>query len=124
MQIQISNLKKCFGEKTAVDIANFTVNNGEIVGLVGNNGAGKTTLFRLMLDLLKADEGSVTLLPKLTDAGTGMPEQINPALSENWKTMTGLYRPKLPYRLPFCRRVLRVYCQDFGHIQGGLGRTP
>ena len=91
MQIQISNLKKCFGEKTAVDIADFTVNNGEIVGLVGNNGAGKTTLFRLMLDLLKADEGSVTLLPKLTDAGTGMPEQINPALSEDWKTMTGAY---------------------------------
>lgn len=91
MQIQISNLKKCFGEKTAVDIADFTVNNGEIVGLVGNNGAGKTTLFRLMLDLLKADEGSVTLLPKPTDADTGMPEQINPALSEDWKTMTGAY---------------------------------
>ena len=91
MQIQISNLKKCFGEKTAVDIADFTVNNGEIVGLVGNNGAGKTTLFRLMLDLLKADEGSVTLLPKPTDADTGMPEQINPALSEDWKTMPGAY---------------------------------
>ena len=50
MRIQLENLKKCFGDKTAVDIQNFTINDGEIIGLVGNNGAGKTTLFRLMLD--------------------------------------------------------------------------
>lgn len=51
--LKINNLRKNFGEKTAVDIDNFTVNNGDILGLVGNNGAGKTTLFRLILDLLK-----------------------------------------------------------------------
>ena len=32
-----------------------------MLGLVGNNGAGKTTLFRLMLDLLKADNGNVVI---------------------------------------------------------------
>ena len=62
MNIQISNLKKTFGEKTAVDIASFTIHQGDILGLVGNNGAGKTTLFRLILDLMKADEGKVTLV--------------------------------------------------------------
>ena len=77
--ISISNLKKQFGETIACDIPSFTVNDGEILGLVGNNGAGKTTLFRMMLDLLRPDEGSVML-------GT-----VNPALSEDWKQSTGAY---------------------------------
>ena len=57
--ITIQNLQKHFGETCACNIPSFTVNEGDILGLVGNNGAGKTTLFRLLLDLLKADEGSV-----------------------------------------------------------------
>ena len=63
MKIELSNLEKHLGTNTAVDIESFTINNGDILGLVGNNGAGKTTLFRLMLDLLKADEGVVTMHP-------------------------------------------------------------
>lgn len=47
--IQISNLQKKFGEKTAVNIDNYLINQGDMLGLVGNNGAGKTTLFRLIL---------------------------------------------------------------------------
>ena len=58
---------------------NFTVNNGDLLGLVGNNGAGKTTLFRMLLDLLKPDEGEVAL------------DGINPAASEEWKASTGSY---------------------------------
>ena len=57
--IQIDHLQKHFGETCACDIPAFTVNDGDILGLVGNNGAGKTTLFRLLLDLLKPDQGSV-----------------------------------------------------------------
>ena len=67
MKIELSNLEKHFGTNTAVDIESFTINNGDILGLVGNNGAGKTTLFRLMLDLLKADEGVVTMHPSADD---------------------------------------------------------
>ena len=55
--IIIDKLKKNFGEKIAVDIEHYEINQGDMLGLVGNNGAGKTTLFRLMLDLLKADNG-------------------------------------------------------------------
>ena len=77
--ITITNLKKAFGKTVACDIENFTVNNGDILGLVGNNGAGKTTLFRMLLDLLKPDEGEVAL------------DGINPAASEEWKTSTGSY---------------------------------
>ncbi len=81
--IQISNLKKVFGEHTAVDIDSFTINDGDMLGLVGNNGAGKTTLFRLILDLLKADDGHVEL--------TFSDLTVNPAESEEWKQHTGAY---------------------------------
>lgn len=92
MRIQLENLKKCFGDKTAVDIQNFTINDGEIIGLVGNNGAGKTTLFRLMLDLLKADEGNVKMFPnKLQAENEDIPSEINPSVSEDWKMLTGAY---------------------------------
>jgi len=77
--IRISNLKKAFGNTIASDIPAFQVNDGDILGLVGNNGAGKTTLFRMLLDLLKPDEGSVHL------------DDVNPAESEAWKDTTGAY---------------------------------
>ena len=104
MKIELCNLEKHFGTNTAVDIESFTINNGDILGLVGNNGAGKTTLFRLMLDLLKADKGVVTMHPSADDVelvpsslklppdgGVGGGSPINPALSEDWKAYTGAY---------------------------------
>ena len=77
--IKIENLKKSFGQTIASDIPSFQVNDGDILGLVGNNGAGKTTLFRMLLDLLKPDEGTVML------------DSCNPAESEEWKATTGAY---------------------------------
>ena len=77
--IKIDNLKKQFGETCACNIPSFQINDGDILGLVGNNGAGKTTLFRMLLDLLKADEGSVEI------------DGINPAESEAWKRHVGAY---------------------------------
>ena len=77
--ITISNLKKAFGETIACDIPALEINDGDILGLVGNNGAGKTTLFRMMLDLLKPDDGSISL------------DGINPSKSEEWKASTGAY---------------------------------
>ena len=53
--IKIENLKKQFGDTVACNIDQFVINDGDILGLVGNNGAGKTTLFRMLLDLLKPD---------------------------------------------------------------------
>lgn len=77
--ISIQNLRKQFGETIACNIPSFIINDGDILGLVGNNGAGKTTLFRMMLDLLKPDEGTVEL------------NGINPALTEDWKQDMGAY---------------------------------
>ncbi|CCY93992.1 aBC transporter ATP-binding protein [Bacteroides sp. CAG:1076] len=79
MDITINQLKKAYGSKVVLDIEQYTIHSGEIIGLVGNNGAGKTTLFRLMLDLLKADEGSVRI------------GEIEVSSSEQWKEITGAY---------------------------------
>ena len=55
--LEVSNLRKSFGETVAVDGLSFTIEPGEIMGLIGQNGAGKTTTFRLVLNLLVANEG-------------------------------------------------------------------
>ena len=89
MNIRIENLKRTFGDKTAVDISDFTIHDGDMLGLVGNNGAGKTTLFRLILDLIQADDGQVEL--SLPTAEGEAPVTVNPAQSEDWKTFTGAY---------------------------------
>ena len=57
--LEIKNLKKIYAGRTVVDIPHLLINSGETIGLVGNNGAGKTTLFRMVLDLIRADEGEV-----------------------------------------------------------------
>ena len=52
-----------FGGLTAVDDADFHVDEGEIVGLIGPNGAGKTTLFNLISGALKLRSGTITSSP-------------------------------------------------------------
>lgn len=91
MQIELKGLVKSFKDKTAVDIDSLQIADGEIVGLVGNNGAGKTTLFRLMLDLLKADNGYVELTFATDDADPNDTLTVNPAMLEDWKQYTGAY---------------------------------
>lgn len=79
MILDIANLKKIYGKRTVVNIEGLQINAGETIGLVGNNGAGKTTLFRMMLDLIRPDQG--TILSKGED------------VSENnqWKNYTASY---------------------------------
>lgn len=58
--LSVCNLNKSYSKKV-LDNLNFTINKGEIVGLVGPNGAGKTTLMRILCLLSKADSGEVKL---------------------------------------------------------------
>jgi ABC-2 type transport system ATP-binding protein len=62
--LQVTNLRKSFGDAEVLNIASLTVEPGEIVGVVGNNGAGKTTLFSLALDLVKPTSGAAMLKGK------------------------------------------------------------
>jgi len=60
--IIVDKISKNFGSLKAVDEVSFDVENGEIFGLLGPNGAGKTTSIRIILDILKPDRGSVSIL--------------------------------------------------------------
>jgi len=59
--IDVKNISKRFGQQIAVDQASFTVEPGEIFALLGPNGAGKTTTIRIILDIFKADSGTVSI---------------------------------------------------------------
>ena len=92
MKIQIENLKKSFGEKVAVDIDHYEIKDGEMLGLVGNNGAGTSTLFRLMLDLIKADGGSVLMHPSEEEQNQAIAKgSVDVAHTEDWKDWTGAF---------------------------------
>jgi ABC-2 type transport system ATP-binding protein len=60
--ITLDRLTKCYGQTTAVRDLSFTVEAGEMFGLIGPDGAGKTTTIRLLCGLLKPDAGTVRVL--------------------------------------------------------------
>lgn len=59
--IDVVNLTKRFGNHEAVSALSFTINRGEIYGIVGPDGAGKSTLLRLLSAILEPDGGSVMI---------------------------------------------------------------
>ncbi|RLD56675.1 MAG: ABC transporter ATP-binding protein [Bacteroidetes bacterium] len=77
--IEINNLTKVYGGETVLDISLLKINKGDSFGLVGNNGAGKTTMFRLILDLIRANSGTVLSNGKDVKA------------DNEWKYYTGSY---------------------------------
>jgi ABC-2 type transport system ATP-binding protein len=66
--LQVVGLSKRYGEVTALSGLSFTVGEGEMLGFVGTNGAGKTTTMRIMLGVLKPDQGEVLWHGKRVDA--------------------------------------------------------
>jgi len=77
--IQISNLTKIYDGVTVLNIDLLTILQGESFGLVGNNGAGKTTLFRLILDLIEPNTGSVLI------------DEAPVARRDEWKSEVGSF---------------------------------
>jgi len=59
--LQIEGLDRSFGDRKVLDDVGFTVQRGRLTGFVGGNGAGKTTTMRIILGVLAADAGRVTL---------------------------------------------------------------
>ncbi len=60
-ELVIENLKKTFKKRTVVQDVSLTIKSGEIVGLLGPNGAGKTTSFYMIVGLIPADQGRISL---------------------------------------------------------------
>ena len=57
--IEIRNVTKKFGDFTAVENVNLTIDSGSFIGLLGPNGAGKTTLIKMLVGLLKPTDGEI-----------------------------------------------------------------
>lgn len=59
--LKVEGLKKTYGDTLVVNNLGFTVNRGEIFGIIGSNGAGKTTTLKMIAGLLNYDEGKIHL---------------------------------------------------------------
>lgn len=59
--IEIKNVTKKYGEKTALKNVSFNVNDGEIFAFIGHNGAGKTTLIKSIVGIHEFDEGDILI---------------------------------------------------------------
>ena len=77
--ITVTNLSKKYSGQTVLGILDLEVPKGQKFGLVGNNGSGKTTLFSLLLDLIEASTGNVTI------------NKIDVHKSEEWKPYTSAF---------------------------------
>ncbi len=88
MAIVLDRLKKSFGKKEVLKDITGSIEYGKTVGLLGRNGEGKTTLFRIMLDILAFDQGTVRL------------ENFSPDGSGKIRRIAG-YVPERPVFHPF-----------------------
>jgi ABC-2 type transport system ATP-binding protein len=60
--VEVSQVNKSFKGIKVVDNVSFTIEQGEIFGMVGPNGAGKTTTIRMLMDIIKPDSGEIKIL--------------------------------------------------------------
>jgi lipopolysaccharide export system ATP-binding protein len=59
--IEIKKLSVSFGKRKILDNVSFSINKGQILGLLGPNGVGKSTIFNLITGLIKPDYGSIII---------------------------------------------------------------
>ena len=87
--VEITELRKAFGDKLLMDGLSFTIPPGGIVGIIGPNGAGKTTLFRMITGAEAADSGSIRLGDSVKLAAV---DQSRDSLDDNktiWEEISG-----------------------------------
>lgn len=113
--IQVEQLKKRYGTDEVLNIEKLSIDRSECFGLVGNNGAGKTTFFQLILDLIRATSGRVTL------------NRNNVSETEEWKTIVGTYLDEhmlLPFLTPdeYFKTLQKFYGLSSGEIEEHLER--
>lgn len=77
--IHIQNIQKSYNDTVVLDIPELKLEKAVSFGLVGNNGAGKTTLFRLIIDLIRASNGTIEINGE------------DVAKTESWKQITGSF---------------------------------
>ncbi|WP_373396991.1 ABC transporter ATP-binding protein [Algoriphagus halophilus] len=113
--IQVKDLKKRYKEAVVLDVPSLEIPKSECFGLVGNNGAGKTTLFRIMLDLVRATTGYVTI------------DEEDVSKSEAWKSVTGAFLDEhmlLAYLTPdeYFETLRKIYGMSEADLQNHLAK--
>jgi ABC-2 type transport system ATP-binding protein len=106
MMVELNNLQKVYGQKTALSVDNLTIRQGEFIGLVGNNGAGKTTMLSLILDLIEATNGWVKS------------KDLPVTNSDEWKKYTGSYLNE-GFLIPFLTSL--EFLEFIGELHGKNG---
>lgn len=114
--LKVTNLHKSFGVKKVLDGIDLEVKKNEIFGFIGLNGVGKTTSIKIILDLLKSDQGSVELfgksaiLPESRKNLAYLPEKFQPSSQlkgvEFLKFVTGLH--KINFDLKEAKRIAKI----------------
>ena len=61
MKLELKNINKSFGNKQILKDISFNIESGSAMGFLGRNGAGKTTTIRIIMDVFKADSGSLLI---------------------------------------------------------------
>ncbi len=79
MAISLNNIVKKYKPSFELVVKNLEINDGEIVGIIGNNGVGKTTLLKAILDLIKLEQGNIYI------------NNIFVNEDESWKKITGAF---------------------------------
>lgn len=110
MKLQIQNLTKTYGSKTALDNVNITLKNG-VYGLLGANGAGKTTLMRLICGLQKPTKGKILLDGK----------EIS-LLGEKYRSYLGYLPQNFVYYSDFTAEDFLLYVAALKGIEGKKAR--
>lgn len=103
MEVIIDNTLKSYDGKTIVDIPSLKVSSGDMVCISGEKGAGKTTLLRMILDLVKADRGSICIGGRNVNRTSG------------WKAHTGAFIDKgflIPFYTPY--EYFRMIADTYG----------
>ena len=75
--IEVSDLKKSFGSLNVLKDVSFTVEEGDVIAILGSSGSGKSTLLRCLIDLEKIDDGTITVDGEIfVKNGVYMPNKI------------------------------------------------
>ena len=122
--IEVSHLRKRYGESVVVDDVSFFIAPGECLGVIGPNGAGKTTTIRMALGLATPDAGEVAYT--LDGTRRTMPQDFN--LAENL-LVYGRYfgmksadiRARIPQLLEFAALSHKAEAKP-GELSGGMKR--
>lgn len=138
--IEIKDVTKKFGEKTAVNNLSLNIIEGELFGLLGINGAGKTTLIRMISGLLEPTTGEISVCgfsvarqPEKVKKNINISTQetavaTNLTVKENLELMGGLYgleddelSANVEWVIKECR-LEEVLCERAKNLSGGWQR--